>query len=125
FALVVPNAIDDAHSCPSAAVCSDSDLLGRADQWLNTNLSPLLASSRFQSSGLLLIVFDESALADLSNGGGHVPLIAFGARARAGAQSATLYKHENTLKTICVVLGVAACPGPAAAVGSEDDLIQH
>lgn len=124
FVFVLPNAIDDGHSCPSAVVCSDSDLLGRADQWLKTNISPLLATSRFQSSGLLLITFDESNIADIRNGGGRAALIAFGPKARAGAQSATLYKHENTLKTVCVVLAVA-CPGPAASVASEDDLVQH
>jgi len=125
FVFVLPNALDDGHSCPSGAVCSDGDLLGRADQWLKTNISPLLATSRFQSNGVLLITFDESVIADLRNGGGRVPLIAFGPKAKASAQSATSYKHENTLKTICVLLGVSSCPGPAASVDSEDDLVQH
>lgn len=125
FVFVLPNALDDGHSCPTGIVCGDSDLLGRADQWLKTNVSPLLATSRFQSSGLLLITFDESVIADLRNGGGRVPLVAFGPKARAGATSATSYKHENTLKTVCAILGVTTCPGPAASAGSEDDLVQH
>ncbi|PYY11831.1 MAG: hypothetical protein DMG61_17925 [Acidobacteria bacterium] len=125
FAFVIPNAIDDGHSCPSGTVCSDSDLLARADQWLKTSISPLLATSRFQSSGLLLLTFDESNIADLRNGGGRVPLIAFGAKAKSGSQSATSYKHENTLNTVCVVLAIATCPGPAASVAAEDDLVQR
>jgi acid phosphatase len=124
FAFVVPNATDDGHSCAAGVVCTDSDLLARADQWLKTNVSPLLATSRFQSSGLLLITFDESNIADIRNGGGRVPLIAFGPKAKAGSQSAALYKHENTLKTVCAVLGIA-CPGPAASMSAEDDLVQH
>ena len=125
FVFVLPNAINDGHSCPSGMVCTDGDLLARADQWLKTTISPLLATSRFQSSGLLLITFDESNIADIRNGGGRVPLIALGPKAKAGSQSATLYKHENTLKTVCVVLGLATCPGPAASMSAEDDLIQH
>ena len=125
FAFVIPNATDDAHSCPVGTVCSDSDLLARADQWLKASIGPLLATSRFQSGGLLLITFDESNIADIRNGGGRVPLIAFGPKAKAGSQSASFYKHENTLKTVCVVLGIPACPGPAASVAAEDDLVQH
>lgn len=125
FIFVLPNAIDDGHSCTTGTVCNDNDLLARADQWLKTTIGPLLATSRFQSSGLLLITFDESNIADIRNGGGRVPLIAFGPKAKAGSQSATLYKHENTLKTVCVVLDLASCPGSAASMSAEDDLVQH
>jgi len=124
FIFILPNAIDDGHSCLAGTVCNDNYLLARADQWLKTTISPLLAISRFQSSGLLLITFDESNVADIRNGGGRVPLIAFGPKSKAASQSATLYKHENTLKTVCVVLGLPACPGPAASMSPESDLIQ-
>ena len=124
FIFILPNAIDDAHSCPSGTICSDNDLLGRADQWLKSNVSALLSTPRFQSSGVLLITFDESYIADIRNGGGRVPLIAFGPKAKPAAQSANFYKHENTLKTVCAVLGIA-CPSPASAVAAEDDLVQQ
>ena len=125
FVFVLPNAVDDGHSCATGTVCNDNDLLARADQWLKTTISPLLATSRFQSSGLFLITFDESNIADIRNGGGRVPLIAFGPKAKARSQSAILYKHENTLKSVCVVLSLASCPGPAASMSAEDDLIQQ
>jgi len=124
LAFVLPNSIDDCHSCPVGTVCSDNELLGRADQWLKTTVAPLLSSTQFQSSGLLLITFDESNIADVRNGGGRVPLIAFGAKARPGAQSTATYRHENTLKSVCAVLALAACP-VASSVVPEDDLIQH
>jgi len=124
FAFVIPNSTDDGHSCLTGTTCSDNELLTRADQWLKTSVAPLLASTRFQSSGLLLIVFDESNTADIRNGGGRVPLIAFGPRAKSGTQSTAMYKHENTLKSVCTVLAVPACPGAAASMGAEDDLIQ-
>jgi len=124
LAFVLPNSIDDCHSCPVGTVCSDNELLGRADQWLKATVAPLLSSTQFQSSGLLLITFDESNLADLRNGGGRVPLIAFGPKAKSGAQSTATYRHENTLKSVCAVLALAACP-VAASVAPEDDVIQH
>lgn len=124
FSFVVPNALDDAHDCPAGVTCSDNDLLSRADQWLKANIAPLLSNPQFQKSGLLLIVFDESILLDLRNGGGRVPLVAVGPKARAGAQSAVSYNHVNTLKSVCEVLALLTCPGAAASASGEDDLIQ-
>lgn len=124
FSFVVPNALDDAHDCPTGVTCSDNDLLSRADQWLKANIAPLLSNPQFQKSGLLLIVFDESLLLDLRNGGGRVPLVAVGPKARAGAQSAVSYNHVNTLKSVCEVLALPTCPGAAASASGEDDLIQ-
>ena len=125
FSFVVPNALDDAHDCGAGVTCSDNDLLSRADQWLKTNIAPLLSSAQFQKSGLLLIVFDESNLADLRNVGGRVPLVAIGPKVKAGAQSAATYNHVNTLKSVCEVLALPTCPGAAATVSGEEDLIQH
>jgi len=60
FSFMVPNALHDAHD----------GTLASADQWLSTNIDPLIKSSSFQNGGLLIIVFDESVLSDLSHGGG-------------------------------------------------------
>ncbi|MFL6439864.1 MAG: alkaline phosphatase family protein [Terriglobales bacterium] len=125
FSMVVPDLPDDAHSCASGTTCDDNTMLAAADQWLKTNIAPLLASPQFQKSGLLLIVFDESNLADLRHGGGRVPLLAVGPLAKTGVQSSTAYTHENTLKTICSVLSLTTCPGAAASDPAEDDLLQH
>lgn len=125
FSMVVPNGPDDAHSCKGGIICDDNGVLAGADSWLKTNIGPLLANARFQSAGLLLIAFDESNIADIRHGGGRVPFIAVGPKAKAGAQSTTLYTHENTLKTICTVLTLTSCPGSAATAASEDDLVSH
>src|SRR5262249_19811143 len=59
FAFVVPDAENDAHSCPAnAATCPDSDKLVRADNWLRTNIDPLINSPSF-SNGALIITWDE------------------------------------------------------------------
>lgn len=125
FAMVVPNLPDDAHSCKTAAACDDNSMLADADTWLKANIAPLLANPEFQKNGLLLIVFDESNLADLRHGGGRVPLVAVGPKAKTGAQSAITYSHENTLRTVCSILGLTTCPGAGATASAEDDLIQH
>lgn len=125
FSMVIPDLPDDAHSCKATMTCDDNSMLADADGWLKTNIAPLLASPEFQKNGLLLIAFDESNIADIRNGGGHVPFIAVGPRARAGVQSSVMYRHENTLKTVCTVLGIATCPGAAAAAGAEDDMFIH
>jgi acid phosphatase len=124
FSFVVPSRIHDAHDCGSGAACSDTDLLSQADQWLQANIAPVLGNAQFQNGGLLLIVFDEANLADIRHGGGRVPLIAVGPKARPGAQSATFYQHENTLRTICNLLGLSACPGSGASAAPESDLLR-
>jgi len=65
FGFIVPNLCHDAHNC-----AADS-----ADQWLQTNISPLIASPDFQEDGLLIIVFDE-AKDDATGGGGRVVWVA-------------------------------------------------
>ena len=52
FSWVVPNGCDDAHDCP----------IGTFDDWLKTEIEPLVESSYFQKGGkgLLIIVFDEN-----------------------------------------------------------------
>src|SRR3954447_12414171 len=49
FSFITPNVNNDAHDGSLAA----------ADSWLKANIVPLLASSAFKSSGLLIITFDE------------------------------------------------------------------
>ena len=123
FSFVVPNQIDDGVTCPGSTNCNDAAVLGQADQWLRSNIGPLLANSQFQSRGLLLILFDEADLSDTRHGGGHVALVALGPKARAGVQSTALYQHENTLRTICDALSLSSCPGAGASVSSETDMV--
>lgn len=123
FSFVVPDIIDDAHSCPNGPLtCSDDELLSRADQWLNANIGPVLSSSQFESDGLLLVLFDEADLGDIRHGGGQVALVAFGTKVKAGFESSIFYQHENTLSTICMVLDLKICPGLGATVAPESDI---
>jgi acid phosphatase len=123
FSFIVPSQVHDADTCPGTVNCNDTTVLNTADQWLQSNISPLLSNSRFQSNGLLLVLFDEADLSDTSHGGGHVALIAIGPKAKAGTQSSTFYQHENTLRTICNALSLTVCPGAGASAGAETDLV--
>lgn len=123
FSFLIPNAIDDGHDC-AVPGCSESDLLSAADQWLKANVSPLLSNSQFGTNGLLLVLFDESQTLDVRHVGGHVALVAIGPRAKSGASSSTFYQHENTLKTVCFVMGISTCPGAAASAAAQTDLLK-
>jgi hypothetical protein len=97
----VPNALPEAHDGTLAA----------ADQWLNANIAPLIANSALQNGGLLIIVFDESVLTDLSHGGGHIALVLIGPHVKSGFQGSTTFQHQSTLRLVLSTLGVNTFPG--------------
>lgn len=124
FGFIVPDVNDDAHNCPAAMnTCTDAQKLTAADQWLSTNIVPLLSSGAFQNS-LLIIVFDEAEDTDTSHGGGHVPAVLVGPDVRAGYQSTTLYQHESTLRLILEGLGITDLPGAAATAPDMAEFFQ-
>ena len=104
YGFIVPNVCHDAHSC-----AADS-----ADQWLQTNIPPLIASPDFQGDGLLIIVFDEGK-DDATGGGGRVVWVAVSPKSKRGYESATRYQHESTLRLAAEALGLTRFPGAAAA----------
>ena len=115
YSFIIPDAQHDAHDCPGGVFgCADSQKLAAADQWLQANIDPIVKSSAFQADGLMIIVFDESEISDLSNGGGHVAMILLSPKAKPGFQSTTFYQHESTLRTTLEVLGVTNFPGASA-----------
>jgi phosphatidylinositol-3-phosphatase len=115
YGFIVPDVTNDAHSCPAGlSTCTGDQQLAAADQWLSNNIKPLLASSAFQNS-LLIVVFDESELTDFQNGGGHVPAVLISSKVKAGYQSTTIYEHASTLRLMMEGLGVTDLPGAAAS----------
>jgi acid phosphatase len=116
YSFLLPNIEHDAHPCIiSRAACDDASLLRAADQWLQTNLVPLLLSPLFQpgGNGLLLVVFDEAR--DNAHGGGHVAAVLVGPNVVPGTQSSTFHQHQDMLRLICTTLGISTCPGLAVA----------
>ena len=105
YSFIAPDLMNDAHN----------GTLAQADSWLQTNIAPLLSNPSFQSSGLLIIVFDESELTDLQGGGGQVPALIISAQSKAGYQSKTLYQHQSLLRLVLESSGVSSFPGMAGA----------
>jgi acid phosphatase len=124
YAFIAPNANDDAHDCPvGLSTCSDDQKLAAADQWLSSNIDPLLSSAAFKNS-LLIIVFDEAEDSDTTHGGGHVPAILVSPLAKQGYQSMALYQHESVLRLMMEGLGVPDLPGSAARAPDMAEFFQ-
>jgi acid phosphatase len=103
YSFIVPNANDDAHN----------GTLAQADAWLQANIAPLIASSTFQSGGLLLITFDEGDQSDINHGGGQVATLIISPSAKHGFRSTNLYQHQSLLRLILSGSGVNTFPGLA------------
>ena len=115
YAFIVPDVTNDAHNCPPGmTACSDEQKLANADQWLASNIQPLLASSAFQNS-LLVITFDEGDATDIAHGGGQVATVIVSSLAKPGFKSTTFYQHESTLRLMMEGLGVPGLPGGASS----------
>lgn len=96
FSMVIPNEDHDAHD----------GTLQEADDWLKTNISPLLQDPEFQKDGILIITFDESFKDDKAHGGGHVPTVVIGAAAKEHYTDSNFYHHESLFATLEEALGV-------------------
>lgn len=122
---IAPNSIDDAHYCSDGTVtsCSVGTRLQTADHWLQSNIAPLLSSSAFQQSGLLVITFDESA-DDLTNGGGHIATVLVGTHVKSGFVGNTSYDHRSLLSLSMKALGVPNIPNGADAAPQMIEFFQ-
>jgi acid phosphatase len=101
YSFITPNTMDDAHN----------GTLAEADTWLQTNIAPLLANSAFQTSGLLIITFDEGAQSDIDHVGGHVATLIISQAAKSGFQSTNVYQHQSVLRLTLAGSGVTTFPG--------------
>jgi len=118
FSYLLPNQLNNGHDCPNGSPCTDADKLTATDNWLNTNIAPLLASAVFQQDGMLLITWDESLDTDTANGGGHVATLIISPRAKVGYQSSSFYQHQSALRTIAEAMGLTGFPGASATATS-------
>ena len=109
---IVPDGNYDAHDGTPAA----------ADNFLKTNLAPLLASPAFQpgGDGLLVIAFDEAATSDATHGGGHIAVVVVGPNVKPGFQSSVLYQQQNLGRTIFDALGLGSTGYPGLIATAAD-----
>ena len=106
YSFVAPNLCNDAHDCS----------LATADQWLQTNIDPLVKNAAFQRDGVLVITFDESS-GDNVNGGGHVATVIVSPKAKHGYEGVGVYEHQSLLRLTAQALGVT--PPNAAATAPD------
>jgi hypothetical protein len=113
FAIIVPDGCWNNHDG-----CF-SNSLAEADDFLNSNLTPMLAMSDFQpgGSGLLILTFDNGN----GDGAGQVFTGVIGPNVKPGYVSNIAYKHENTLRTMLDALGIETHPGWSASVADMSD----
>ena len=115
YSFIIPNQYNNAHDCPqNLPLCTDADKLVAADNWLSTNIAPLIASPVFQQDGLLVIVFDESIDSDTAGGGGQIATVVISPRVKPGYRAATFYQHQSVLRMTAEALGLTSFPGAAS-----------
>jgi len=109
FAIIAPDGFNDGHDTGAAP----------ADAFLKANLPALLAKPYFQpgGDGLLIVTFDNGN-ADVA---GPVYTALIGPNVTPHSVSNTLFKHENTFRTVLDALGIAAHPGASATAAPMKD----
>jgi len=125
FAFITPDADHDMHNCGADL----NACFSTADQWLKSNIAPLLATAPFQpgGDGVLIIWSDEADLDTdnrcsatvLTGCGGHILVAMIGPQVKAGYKSTTTYHQESVLRTMLEALGTTA-NFPAAANTAPD-----
>ena len=114
YSFVAPNLCNDAHDCP----------LATADQWLQTNIDPLVTNAAFQRDGLLVIVFDEAGSGDATDGGGHVACVIVSPKAKRAYQGVGVYQHQSLLRLTGEALGLTTLPNAAATAPDMGEFFQ-
>jgi len=111
FAIIVPDGCWNLHDSCSSLI--------NADDFLNSNLTPMLNLPDFQAggSGLLIVTFDNGN----GDGAGKVYTAVIGPNVKPGYVSNVSYKHENTLRTMLDALGIESYPGWSASVADMSD----
>lgn len=113
FAIIVPDGCWDNHD-----ICFNSSI-AEADDFLNSNLTPMLGLPDFQAggSGLLIVTFDNGN----GDGVGHIYTAVIGPNVKAGHASNISYKHENALRTMLDSLGIENHPGWSGSAADMSD----
>ena len=107
YSFVTPNGCDDAHDCS----------IQTFDNWLKTNIAPLLSNSQFLQNGVLIVPWDESAN-DNTNGGGRVQFVLAGPTVKTAYSSSTLYQWPSLCRLSLEGLDVPTIPAACASAPS-------
>lgn len=111
FSIIVPDGCWDLHD--------ECSTLADGDNFLNSNLTPMLSLPDFQpgGSGLVIVTFDNGSGDDA----GQIYTSLIGPNVKPGTVSNVAYKHENALRTMIDSLGLPSYPGWSASVADMSD----
>ena len=124
FMIIVPDGHHDGHDCPvGMSSCTTGQKLAAVDAFLSRTVGPILATPDFQpgGTGLAIVTFDECGEGTNGGCGASVYTALIGPRVKPHKVSATLYKHEHTLRTMLDALGIRKYPGAAANAYAMSD----
>ena len=112
YSMIIPNDNHDAHDMSPAV----------ADQWLQTNIAPLLNQPYFQpcGDGILIITFDNND----SDQSGIVYTAIIGPKVIPHYVSNIRYQHQNTLRTLLDALKITTYPGYSATASPMQDFFR-
>jgi len=128
FMIIVPDGNHDAHDCPvGLSSCTEAQKLAAADDFLNSTLGPVLATSDFQpgGDGLAIVTFDECGGGTNEGCGASVYTAVIGPKVTPHTVSKKRYKHENALRTMLDALGIRKYPGAADSVSDMSDFFSN
>src|SRR3984885_7505643 len=111
FSIIVPDGCWDLHD--------ECSTLADGDNFLKSNLTPMLSLPDFQpgGSGLVIVTFDNGADDDA----GQIYTGLLGPNVKPGMVSNLAYKHENALRTMLDSLGLQSYPGWSATAADMSD----
>jgi acid phosphatase len=112
YSIIIPNLEDDAHNGTPET----------ADEWLKTNIAPLLDSQYFLAGGksVMFITFDNGDKDEQ----GRVFTAVVGQSVIPGVTVNTSFKHENTLRTTMQLLGLKNYPGASATAAPMNEFFK-
>jgi hypothetical protein len=108
YSFITPNLCNDMHG---AGGCPDSNTIRSGDDWLSTNLPPLIDYAN-ANRGVIFIVWDEGA-ATLD-----IPFIAVGPKVKKGHVGTVHYTHGSLVKSVERIFGLPFL----STVAGENDL---
>ena len=110
YVFITPDLCHDMHG---AGGCPDDDLIRAGDDWLASNLPPIVAFAGAHA-GVVLVVWDEG------DASGHLPFLAVGKGVKPGYAGAQTYTHSSVLKTVERILGLPTLAAVDAAADLSD-----
>jgi hypothetical protein len=110
YVFITPDLCHDMHGADG---CPAGDVIKAGDDWLRSNLPPLLDFAN-ANAGVVFVVWDEG------DASGHLPFLALGPGVKSGYAGSRTYTHSSVLKTVEELLGLPILPTVSAAEDLSD-----